>query len=92
MKDKIELTLDKYVRPKLSEHYGNVEVISYENNILKIKLLGQCGNCPSAKMTVENVIEEELKKHVPEINEVVLVEGVSDELIEFAKKLLKHKK
>lgn len=92
MIDKIELVLNKDVRPKLKEHFGDVQVLSYENNILKIKLIGQCSNCPSAKSTVENVIEEELIKQIPEIQQVVLIEGVSDELLEFAKKILNHKK
>lgn len=92
MINKIELALDRYVRPKLAEHYGNLKVLSYENNILKIKLIGECSNCPSAKFTVENIIEEELKRHVPEINQVVLIEGVSDEILELAKKILNKEK
>lgn len=92
MIDKIELVLNKDIRPKLKEHFGDVQVLSYENNVLKIKLVGQCSNCPSAKNTVENVIEEELKKQIPDIQEVVLIEGVSNELIDWAKKILNHKK
>lgn len=88
MIDDVELVIDKYVRPKLSEHQGNVQVIGYKNNILKIKLTGQCSNCSSARYTVENIIEEELRKHIPDINQVILTEGVSEELLSFAKKIL----
>lgn len=89
MIEKIENVLDKYVRPQLSMHYGDVKIISFEDGILKIKLTGQCSNCPSAKFTVEDIIEKELKEKLPEVKKVVLIEGVSDELLAFAKKILK---
>jgi len=87
----IEHALDEYVRPQLAEHYGDVKILNFGDGILKIRLIGQCSNCPSAKDTVENVIEEELKKHVPEVEKIVLIEGVSDDLLDFAKKILNHK-
>lgn len=88
MINKIEQVLDEYVRPKLAAHYGNVKVINFNDGILEIKLEGQCGNCPSARSTVDDIIEGELKEHVSEVKKVVLIEGVSDDLIDFAKKLL----
>lgn len=84
----IENILDKYVRPKLSEHYGDVEVLDFKDGKLEIKLKGQCSNCPSAKFTVEDIIEKEIKKYIPEVEKVVLIEGVSDDLLDFAKKIL----
>ncbi|PWJ51898.1 NifU family protein [Faecalicatena contorta] len=30
------------VRPELARHHGNVKVVSYENHILRVKLLGKC--------------------------------------------------
>lgn len=88
MVKRIEEVLDKYVRPKLAQHYGNVKVLGFENGVLKIKLEGSCSNCPSAQITVEDVIEKEIKEHVPEIERIELVQGVSDELLNFAKKIL----
>ena len=85
---KIEHVLDEYVRPKLSEHSGDVQVLGFEDGVLKIKLTGQCSNCPSAKFTVEGIIEREVKEHVSEVDSVELVEGVSDELLDFARKIL----
>ena len=41
MLSKIEDVLDERVRPLLALHQGNVQVLSYENQILKIKMLGQ---------------------------------------------------
>lgn len=90
MLDKIEQILDQYVRPQLFEHYGNIEVINFIDGTLEVKLLGKCSNCPSSKYTVEHVVEQELKKYVPEVENVVLIDGVSNELLNFAKKILSH--
>lgn len=84
----IEQILDIYVRPKLSEHYGNVKIIDFKDGNLEIKLEGQCSNCPSARFTVEDIIEKEIISRVPEVKKVVLIEGVSDSLLDFAKKIL----
>lgn len=88
MLNNIEKVIDKDVRPYLLEHYGDVEVISYENGILYIRLLGQCNNCPSAKFTVEHIIESKLKENIPGLKEVALDTGVSPELYHFAKEIL----
>ena len=33
---RVEHVLDKYVRPKLAEHYGDVKVLSFQDGVLKI--------------------------------------------------------
>lgn len=88
MREKIEQVLDKYVRPRLYEHNGEIKIIDFEGSRLKVRLLGQCCNCPSAHITFKDIVEGEIKRHIPEIDEIVLVEGVSDEMIAFAKKIL----
>jgi Fe-S cluster biogenesis protein NfuA len=88
--DKIELVLDVHVRPKLLEHYGNVEVLNFNKGILEVKLTGQCSNCPSSKYTVESVIEHELMKYIPEVRKIVLFNEVSSELLSLAKEILSH--
>lgn len=88
MIDKIEKVLDQYVRPELSKHYGNIKVISFEDGILKIALTGQCSGCPSASFTVEDIVEKEINNHIPEVKEIVLINQVSDELLDFARKIL----
>ncbi|WP_426350378.1 NifU family protein [Alloiococcus sp. CFN-8] len=85
----IEKVLDEYVRPKLIPHEGNIEVINYENNIVKVRFLGKCSHCPSATVTVKILVEEEIKKHIEGIEEVILFEGVSDDLINYAKQFMK---
>ncbi len=88
MIEKIEHVLDQYVRPKLAEHYGDVKILSFNDGILEIKLEGQCSNCPSAKFTVEDIIEKEIKGHAQGVEKVVLIDGVNDDMLAFAKKIL----
>ena len=86
----IEAVLDEKVRPALRAHGGELEIDHLEGRVLYIKLLGQCAGCPSADLTNETVIEAELLKALPDIVErVVVVQTVSDELWEQAKRLLR---
>ena len=87
---RIEAVLDEKVRPSLRAHGGGLEIDHLEDGVLYIKLLGQCAGCPSADLTNETVIEAEVVKALPDLVErVVVVQTVSDELWEQAKRLLR---
>ncbi|HWQ29431.1 MAG TPA: NifU family protein [Negativicutes bacterium] len=90
MFEKVESVLEEEVRPYLKQHYGNVQLVSVYDGVARIKLTGQCKNCPSARLTVENIIETALRSNLKDIKEVVLINEVSEELIEIARKLLRH--
>ena len=79
----IEAVLDEKVRPSLRAHGGEVQVDALEDGVLYIKLLGECAGCPSADLTNESLIEAEL------VQKVTVVQTVSDELWEQAKRLLR---
>ena len=87
---RIEAVLDEKVRPALRAHGGEIEIDRLENQVLYVKLLGQCAGCPSADLTNETLVEAELVKALPElVKKVSVVQTVSDELWEQAKKLLR---
>jgi Fe-S cluster biogenesis protein NfuA len=52
---------------------GNVELVAVEDGIVKVRLQGACGTCPSALMTLKQGIEVRVKEDVPEIKEVEAV-------------------
>ena len=86
----IETVLNEKVRPSLRAHGGELEIDRLEDGVLYIKLLGQCAGCPSADLTSETLIESELTAALPElVRKVVVVQTVSDELWEQAKRLLR---
>jgi len=86
MIEKLEALLDEKVRPSLQDHGGDVEIKSYEDGILRVKLLGKCSGCPSAHSTNEDLIAMEVKEAFPEVKDVILIEEVSQELLDFARK------
>lgn len=90
MYDKIEKVMEEKVRPSLMAHEGNVKILSFEDGVLKIRLTGQCSGCPSAQLTTEELIAKTIKEEIPEVQDVVLVNEVSPELLDFARTLLSH--
>lgn len=90
MLEQIEQVLDERVRPQLALHGGDIRSVSCEDGVYRFRLLGQCANCPSAYLTTENLIEEELLSAVPGLRQVVLVQAVSDALLAQALSILRH--
>lgn len=70
MKEKVQ-TLINDIRPKLQADGGDIELIDVtENGTVKVKLLGACGGCPMAQMTLKMGVERYLKSKMPEISKV----------------------
>ncbi len=72
LKERVEKSLDS-IRPALMADGGNVELVDIEEGIVKVRLQGACGTCPSALMTLKQGIEVRVKEDVPEIQEVEAV-------------------
>ena len=89
LKRKIETVLDEKVRPYLSGHGGGVEVEDLEGGTLRVRLLGQCAGCPSAMLTNEQLIQEEVRAAVPEVKQVAILQAVSQELLDQARAILR---
>ncbi len=70
--ERVEKSLDT-IRPALMADGGNVELVAVEDGIVKVRLQGACGTCPSALMTLKQGIEVRVKEDVPEIKEVEAV-------------------
>ena len=58
------------MRPYLIADGGNVELVEIDGPIVKLRLQGACGTCPSSTMTLKMGIERRLKEFIPEIEEV----------------------
>lgn len=91
LKENVEKVVESKVRPYLQSHDGDLEILSVEDGVVKIRLLGQCKNCISAKHTVEDVVETTLKKEIPEIEKVIVENYTSEEILDFARKILNKK-
>ena len=67
--DNVETVLDE-LRPYLMSDGGNVDLVDIDGAIVKLKLQGACGSCPSSAMTLKMGIERRLREKIPEIVEV----------------------
>ncbi|WP_041641028.1 NifU family protein [Trichormus azollae] len=67
--ENVETVLDE-MRPYLMSDGGNVEVVELDGPIVKLRLQGACGSCPSSAMTLRMGIERRLKELIPEIAEI----------------------
>ena len=70
--DKIEKALLK-VRAGLQQDGGDLELVSVEDGVVKVRLKGACAGCPMSQMTLANFVERELKAAAPEIKRVEAV-------------------
>ena len=70
--DNVEKVLDE-LRPFLMADGGNVEIVEIDGPIVKVRLQGACGSCPSSTMTLKMGIERKLRESIPEVSEVVQV-------------------
>ncbi|WP_287130374.1 NifU family protein [Candidatus Cyanaurora vandensis] len=67
--ENVELVLDE-LRPYLMSDGGNVELVEIEGPIVKLRLQGACGSCPSSSYTLKLGIERKLQEMIPEVAEV----------------------
>lgn len=70
--DEVLDVLDK-LRPFLQRDGGDVELVDVEDGIVKLRLMGACGSCPSSTITLKAGIERALVEEVDGIVEVVQV-------------------
>ncbi|MFC1480458.1 NifU family protein [Candidatus Omnitrophota bacterium] len=72
MEEKVKGAIEK-IRPLLQRDGGDIELVSVENGVVKVKLKGACSGCPMSQMTLKTVVEETLKKEVPGVDRVETV-------------------
>ena len=64
----IEEIIDRTIRPSLQADGGDLQCLSYENNILLITYQGACGACPSSSAgtlhAIRSILQEELNPEI----------------------------
>jgi Fe-S cluster biogenesis protein NfuA len=58
------------VRPYLTSHGGDVELVRIDQGIAYVRLLGACQSCGSATQTLRDSVAEALLENLPEITGV----------------------
>jgi Fe-S cluster biogenesis protein NfuA len=67
LKKRIIQVLTEEVGPALELDGSGIEVLDVSDGIVQVRLCNVCNGCPSTIMTVIMGIEEELRRHVPEV-------------------------
>jgi len=66
LEEQVKAMLDA-LRPMLQRDGGDLEFVKMEGKTVTLKLVGHCGTCPYAMMTLKNGIEAKLQELDPEL-------------------------
>ncbi len=67
---KVEEALSE-IRPFLESDGGDIKLLFINDNIVTVKLMGNCVSCSVNQMTLKNGVEMTIKKYAPQIQEVI---------------------
>ena len=73
LKDKVQQALDS-IRPFLKSDGGDIELIDIKEDIVYVRLLGNCSGCHISNSTMNLGVENTVKQFVPSIKEVINIE------------------
>ncbi len=73
LEEKVKKLLND-VRPGLQMDGGDVEFVEIKDNVVYLRLIGACGGCPMARLTLKEGIERYLRQELPEIKAVESIE------------------
>ncbi|MCB9777458.1 MAG: NifU family protein [Alphaproteobacteria bacterium] len=65
----IEL-LDEEIRPAIAQDGGDCTFEGFEDGVVKLRMIGACGTCPSSTATLKMGIEALLTEEIPEVKSV----------------------
>ncbi len=69
VKTRVLRALDE-VRPYLASHGGDVELLSVEGGVARLRLQGSCQGCPSSSMTLKLAIEQSVQEAAPDLERI----------------------
>ena len=91
MEEQIKKILKEKVDPVLAAHYGGSVLTRLDDDVAVVRLTGACASCPSAQMTIEEVVKDILMQEVEGLKDVLLDTSVSEELLDMARAILSKK-
>lgn len=65
------------IRPYLQADGGNITLVDIQDNIVSVQLEGNCLGCSVNQMTLKNGVEATIKRHAPQILQVIEVNGIT---------------
>ena len=62
------------IKPRIQADGGDIELVSVEKGLVKVRLQGACVGCPLSALTLKQGVERFIKQKVPEIQSVEAVQ------------------
>ncbi len=62
------------IRPMLQQDGGDIELVSLDGGVVKVRLKGSCSGCAFATMTLQFSVEKNLRQAFPDMERVENVE------------------
>ena len=77
MDHKIVDLINEYIQPAVEQDGGAIHFQSFDTDSGQVTVIlkGSCSGCPSSTATLKGGVENLLKTHIPEITEVVALNG-----------------
>jgi Fe-S cluster biogenesis protein NfuA len=73
LKGRVERVLKEEAAPALHLDAGAIEVLDVSDGVARVRLGGVCAGCPGTIMSVIMGLEQELRRHLPEIDHLEAV-------------------
>jgi Fe-S cluster biogenesis protein NfuA len=65
------------IRPFLEADGGNISLVKITDDTVSVQLEGACLGCSVNQMTLKNGVEATIKRHAPQIQRVIEVNGIT---------------
>jgi Fe-S cluster biogenesis protein NfuA len=67
LRSRVEAVIRSEVAPALELDGTAIEVLDVDSGCARVRLNGACAGCPATVMFIIHGMEEELRRHIPEI-------------------------
>jgi Fe-S cluster biogenesis protein NfuA len=67
LRQRVARVITENVAPLLQMDGSDIEVVSVENGVVQVRLGGVCACCPGSVQAVILALEDELRRHLPDI-------------------------
>jgi len=71
---RVEQALEQ-VRPYLRSHGGDAELLSVEDGVVRLRMIGSCNGCPSSSVTLKEAIEKAITEAAPDAVSIIAETG-----------------
>jgi Fe-S cluster biogenesis protein NfuA/nitrite reductase/ring-hydroxylating ferredoxin subunit len=66
LEERVTRALDS-VRPYMESHGGNIEMLGFEDGVVKLRLQGSCKSCRASSSTLELAVRQALQEAAPDL-------------------------